>query len=264
MLLSVKAAVVLTVLSFAVGATPASAHGSGARHFGHGHSGWRVGYRSGLHLGIGHTRRYGHRYGYGRGPGHRYGRSHRRHRRHGSNISLSFHAPIYPRRHRETVVVEEQHVRSTRPRALPDMPALTYTARVEQDADTLTRDRRECERWAWRETRPEPRGTLVRVVHSERVATVGRHRTSVLQPAAGGAALGAIGGAIADDVGAGAAIGALLGATSWLLNGGSAPHREVVEREVHVSEYVPADGPNPDTLREALAGCMQARNYTVQ
>ena len=155
-------------------------------------------------------------------------------------------------------------MRSTRLRALPDMPTLTYIARGGQDAGMLMRDRRECERWAWRETRPGPHGTLVRTVHTQRIAAVGRHRTSVLQPAAGGAALGAIGGAIAGDVGAGAAIGALLGATSWLLNGGSAPHREIVEREVHVSEYVPAGGPNPDTLREALAGCMQARNYTVQ
>jgi hypothetical protein len=78
---------------------------------------------------------------------------------------------------------------------------------------------------------------------------------------------------IAGDVGAGAAIGALdaldaldalLGATLWVLNAGSAPHQEIIEREVHVSEYVPAGGPTPDTLREALAGCMQARNYSVQ
>jgi len=257
-----RIAMVVAVLVFAVSATPAFAHGSGARHFSHGHSGWGAGYRSVLHIGVGHTRRYGYRSGhrYGR----RHGRSHRRHRRHGSNISFSFHVPIHPVAHRETVVVEKEHVRSTRPRALPDMPSLTYIARDQQDAGTVTRDRRECERWAWRETRPEPRGTLVRAVHTERVATVGRHRTSVLPPAAGGAALGAIGGAIAGDVGAGAAIGALVGATSWLLNGGSAPHRDIVEREVHVSEYVPAAGPNPDALRNALAGCMQARNYTVQ
>jgi hypothetical protein len=253
---SMKATVVLTVLFGVAGVTPTSAHGSGARHLGHGHSGQGGGYRSGLHIGIGHARHDGHRYGHGR--------SHLRHRRHASNISFSFHAPIYPRRHRETVVVEEQHVRSTRPRALPDMPTLTYIARGGQGAGTLTRDRRECERWAWRETRPEPRGRFVRALHTERVAAVGRHRTSLLWPAAGGAALGAIGGAIAGDVGAGATIGALVGATSWLLNDGSAPHREIVEREVHVSEYIPAGGPNPDMLREALASCMQARNYTVQ
>lgn len=259
MLQSMKTALVLAVLFFAVGATPAFADGSGARQLGHGHSGWGVGYRSDLHIGIGHVRRYGHRFGHGSG----HGRSHRRHRRHGSSVALSFHTPIYPHQHREMVVVEEQHVRSTRSRALPDMPTLTYIARRGQDPGTLMRDRRECERWAWRETRPEPRGTLVRAVHTERVAHLGRHHTSVLRPAADGAVLGAIGGAIAGDVGAGVAIGALVGATSWLLDGGSVPHRKIVEREVHTREYVSARGPNPDTLREALAGCMRARSYTV-
>jgi len=47
---------------------------------------------------------------------------------------------------------------------------------------------------------------------------------------------------IAGDVGAGAAIGALVGATLWVLNAGSAPHQEIIEREVHVSKYVPAGG----------------------
>lgn len=243
---------VLVALLLFVGAPVASAHGSGAGYHGHGHSGWGVGYRSALHIGIGH------------GYGYRHGRSHRRHRRHGSHLSLSFHAPIYPRRYHDTRVVEVQHVRSTRSRALPDMPALTYIPRAGQDADTMTRDRRECERAAWRSTRPDPQGRLVRTVHTERVAEVGRHHTSVLPPAASGAVLGAVGGAIAGDVGAGAAIGALVGATSWLLNGGSAAHREIVEREVHVSEYVPSAGPDPAALRRVLVECMQARNYSVQ
>jgi hypothetical protein len=53
--------------------------------------------------------------------------------------------------------MQQPPVRLSGTQALPDMPTLTYSAQKGQDTVTLTRDRRECERWAWRATRPAPR-----------------------------------------------------------------------------------------------------------
>ena len=220
-------------------------------HYRHGHSGLRIG--------IGYGRRHGHSYGHSRRH-----RGHRRHR-YGGGVSFSFYAPLHVPQRPQTVLIHEQRVSLSRPSVLPDMPTLTYIAGGEQESSTLTRDRRQCESLAWRQTRPEPRGKVIQTVHREPTLVArGGHTQSVLYPAANGAVLGAIGGAIAGNTGAGAAIGALVGAGSWLLSGAAAAQDERIEREVHVREYVPAAGPDPRALRHALSECMQARNYTVQ
>jgi hypothetical protein len=237
---------------------PALAHGRSHGHHryggdGHNDSNYRPGHH-GLRIGFGYGLNYGRRYG-----GHR---SHWRHR-YGSGISFSLHAPVYVTERSRTRVIQRQRVQRTPPRTLPDMPMLSYIPVKSQDASAITADRRQCERLTWRKTRPQSRGQLINTVHTERVAVTQKHGGNILYPAASGAALGAIGGAIADDAGAGAAIGALLGATSLLLNGSAAPQQQQLERQVHVSEYVPAAGPHPQALREALIACMQARHYTV-
>ena len=221
--------------------------------------------RSSVQFGIsvGHSSgHFGHRRYAHHGHGHR--------SRHGGSVSVYVPVSTHHHRRRERVldtamVVHEQRLQATRSRRLPDMPMLTYVARNSQDSQLTTRDRRQCERIAWRQTRADPRSGRLTTLRTERVYSTQRvyNHGDVLHPAAGGALLGAVGGAIAGDVGAGAAIGAIVGVGSWLLSGGAHPHQQSVEHQVQVREYLRAAGPQPQALRAALSTCMQGRGYKV-
>ncbi len=272
------------------------AHGSG---YGHGYGrhggaavsiGVRVGggYRRGHRAGLGY--RYGHRRGHRIGLGYRYGYRPGRHgragyryrhragygvgyayrpHRHRGGISVHYSAPLVlpyaappaVRVIRSAPVVVERRAG----RALPSMPDLEYTPQQGQGAGQATRDRRECERLAWHETRPDPMAGVVRTTTRTEVSTdVVRERGDPFGPTVTGTALGAVGGAIAGDAGAGAAFGALAGAAAWMLGGWGydVPVQRVVD--VVEREYVPAPGPDPSDLREALVLCMEARGYAVR
>lgn len=259
-----RVAAVATLLSGILGAgiaPDADAHGHRGGYAGHGYVG-----------------------GHG-GRAHHYRHRHGGHRRWGGGVHFSWVAPLYvaPPWPRTTVVVPAAPAYppywSSRTvvvppgplyappvgasPALPDMPQLYYYPREEQDEARQNADRQECERWAWRQTRPDPRSGAVRTTRTVRAVPVDPYGAGPLPPAAGGAALGALGGAIAGDAGVGAAIGAAVGAASWLLGASAGPPR-AYEQEVVVTEYVPAGGPNPDDLRRALTACMEGRGYTVR
>ncbi len=257
--LLLAAAVAALVAMLFPDSAAAGGYGHGHRH-GYGHTGY--GHR---HFGHGHHRRHVHS-----GISLHFGSYRRR-----SRVHFAYHAPLYPEPyyyrpapvviHERPVVVYETHAAPSR--ALPDMPQLYFYPSEGQDEARTTQDRQECERWAWRQTRPDPTAGTTRTTRTVRLVPV-YHRgypDNPLPSAAGGAALGALGGAIAGDAGAGAAIGAAVGAASWFLGALAGPPRtRYAEEEVITTEYLPAPGPHPDDLRRALSACMEGRGYTVR
>ena len=235
--------------------------------------GFRYGHRRGHRAGLGY--RYGYRPGHRGGTGYRYRHragygvsyAYRAHRHggvsvyYGAPLVLPYAGPPAVRMIRSAPVVVERRAG----RVLPSMPDLEYTPRQGQGAQQVTRDRRECERLAWRETRPDPGAGVVRTTTRTEVGTgVVRERGDPFAPTVTGTVLGAVGGGIAGDAGAGAAFGALAGAAAWMLGGWGydVPVQRIVD--VVEREYVPAPGPDPSDLREALVLCMEARGYAVR
>jgi hypothetical protein len=149
------AVLVLSVLSIA------SAPEAQARRYGHG--GVHVGVNVGPGLGYGY--RHGPRGGYyGRGY---YGRGFSPYRGGYYGPYLGYAAPLvgsyyYDPYYRPVPVVPPvvYEQRFVPPRALPEMPSLSYFAAKGQSEAQTTRDRLQCERWAWNETRPDRASAL--------------------------------------------------------------------------------------------------------
>lgn len=150
---------------------------------------------------------------------------------------------------------------------------------ADQSAEQQQRDDLECQRWAQARTGFDPRMRPPQVSANyapppPQSAYFGGGAVGaggVIRDAAGGAALGAIGGAIAGDAGQGAAIGAASGALFGTMRRAS---RQRQEQEWHAQQQAQAAQQQQmlnqrfeqarSEFSRAYGSCMAARRYEVR
>ena len=128
-----------------------------------------------------------------------------------------------------------------------------------QTPDQQNRDRGECHVWAVQQSGYDPANPPIGGPPPSSEPQQG----GLLRGGARGAAVGAVGGAIAGNAGKGAAIGAAGGALIGGMRRRDQQRRQEYEREQYYQQQQASQQHGLSTYNRAFGACMQGRGYTV-
>ena len=130
-----------------------------------------------------------------------------------------------------------------------------------QSAEQQDKDKWECRAWATKQTGFDP---AARATASTPPPTREAPKGGLLRGAGGGAALGAIGGAIAGNAGKGAAIGAAGGGLLGVMRRNDQVRQEQNAHQQWAQQNVAQYEQNRSSWVRGVKACLTGRGYTVQ